>query len=233
MSEQPETNQQVIRIGSDQVTITNDEVVIEAKHETAGWEVRTNNAPAIYFRENKYLLVEKGQAQPPFKIRYVLRPWPPGKIQNPKLFLNYGEDSVAERDSSRRGEAFNSVVWVCLLPLYPFLGLLWSGTQQRLVRFGYVPRTITGLSIFTSFAMMLAKKREFPLAQVYGLLEPGPVVLVTTARAGRANHVKGRAPHVANIMPMSWHTMMEFVPPLVGCVISSLNYTRLRFAGDR
>jgi len=50
-------------------------------------------------------------------------------------------------------------------------------------------------------------------------------VLVTTARAGRANHVKGRAPHVANIMPMSWHTMMEFVPPLVGCVVSSLNYT--------
>jgi flavin reductase (DIM6/NTAB) family NADH-FMN oxidoreductase RutF len=49
----------------------------------------------------------------------------------------------------------------------------------------------------------MAKKKEFPLAQVYGLLEPGPVVLVTTARAGRAN-----------IMPMSWHTMMEFVPPL-------------------
>ena len=60
----------------------------------------------------------------------------------------------------------------------------------------------------------MAKKREFPLAQVYGLLEPGPVVLVTTARAGRTN-----------IMPMSWHTMMEFVPPLVGCVVSSLNYT--------
>jgi flavin reductase (DIM6/NTAB) family NADH-FMN oxidoreductase RutF len=60
----------------------------------------------------------------------------------------------------------------------------------------------------------MGKKREFPLAQVYGLLEPGPVVLVTTARAGRAN-----------VMPLSWHTMMEFVPPLVGCVISNQNYT--------
>src|SRR5208283_810238 len=60
----------------------------------------------------------------------------------------------------------------------------------------------------------MAEKREFPLAQVYGLLEPGPVVLVSTARAGRAN-----------VMPMSWHTMMEFVPPLVGCVVSSANYT--------
>jgi len=31
------------------------------------------------------------------------------------------------------------------------------------------------------------KKTAFPLSQVYRLLEPGPVVLVTTARAGRAN----------------------------------------------
>ena len=55
-------------------------------------------------------------------------------------------------------------------------------------------------------------KRAYPLAKVYGLLEPGPVVLVTTARKGRAN-----------IMAMSWHTMMEFEPPLVGCLISGCN----------
>lgn len=66
-------------------------------------------------------------------------------------------------------------------------------------------------------------KNEFPLAQVYGLLEPGPVVLVTTVRAGRAN-----------VMPMSWHTMMEFVPPIVGCVISNLNHSfeTLRKTGE-
>ena len=58
------------------------------------------------------------------------------------------------------------------------------------------------------------KKTTFPLSEVYRLLEPGPVVLVTTARAGRAN-----------VMPMSWHTMMEFEPPLVGCVISNRNFT--------
>ena len=60
----------------------------------------------------------------------------------------------------------------------------------------------------------MVNKREFPLGEVYRLLESGPVVLVTTCRAGRAN-----------IMPMSWHTMMEFVPLLVGCVISDQNYT--------
>ncbi len=58
------------------------------------------------------------------------------------------------------------------------------------------------------------RKKEFPLAQVYGLLEPGPVVLLSTARAGRLD-----------VMPMSWHTMMEFVPPLVGCVVSSANHS--------
>ena len=58
------------------------------------------------------------------------------------------------------------------------------------------------------------KKTTFPLSQVYRLLEPGPVVMVTTAREGRAN-----------IMTMSWHTMMEFEPPIVGCVISNQNYS--------
>jgi flavin reductase (DIM6/NTAB) family NADH-FMN oxidoreductase RutF len=26
-------------------------------------------------------------------------------------------------------------------------------------------------------------------------------------------------------MPMSWHTMMEFTPPLVGCIVSNRNYS--------
>ena len=58
------------------------------------------------------------------------------------------------------------------------------------------------------------RKKSFPLSRVYRLLEPGPVVLVTTARKGRAN-----------VMTMSWHTMLEFEPPLVGCVISDRNHS--------
>lgn len=57
-------------------------------------------------------------------------------------------------------------------------------------------------------------KKSFPLSKVYRLLEPGPVVLVTTTNKNRAN-----------IMAMSWHTMMDFEPPIVGCVISNRNYT--------
>ncbi len=54
----------------------------------------------------------------------------------------------------------------------------------------------------------------FPLSEVYGLLEPGPVILLTTAGKERAN-----------VMAQSWHTMMEFEPPLVGCIVSDRNYS--------
>jgi flavin reductase (DIM6/NTAB) family NADH-FMN oxidoreductase RutF len=57
-------------------------------------------------------------------------------------------------------------------------------------------------------------KRAYPLSKVYGLLEPGPVVLLTTQHKGRAN-----------VMPMSWHAMMEFEPPLVGCICSGRNFS--------
>ena len=57
-------------------------------------------------------------------------------------------------------------------------------------------------------------KKSFPLSKVYGLLEPGPVVLVTTAQKGRAN-----------IMTLSWLTMMDFEPPLIGMVMSDRNYS--------
>jgi len=57
--------------------------------------------------------------------------------------------------------------------------------------------------------------RQFPLSKVYQLVEPGPVVLLTTARKGRAN-----------VMTVSWHMMVEFEPPLAAlratgeCVIA-------------
>jgi flavin reductase (DIM6/NTAB) family NADH-FMN oxidoreductase RutF len=56
--------------------------------------------------------------------------------------------------------------------------------------------------------------KALPLPEAYRLLEPGPVVLLTTARKGRAN-----------VMTMSWHMMVEFEPPLVACVVSNANYS--------
>ena len=56
--------------------------------------------------------------------------------------------------------------------------------------------------------------KELPLAKVYQLLEPGPVVMLTTAGKGRPN-----------VMTMSWHMMVDFEPPLVACIVSSANHS--------
>jgi flavin reductase (DIM6/NTAB) family NADH-FMN oxidoreductase RutF len=56
--------------------------------------------------------------------------------------------------------------------------------------------------------------KDLPLSKVYQLLEPGPVVLLTTAHKGRAN-----------VMTMSWHMMVEFEPPLIACVLSNANHS--------
>lgn len=150
-------NKRVIRIGPDQVTITDQEVVIEAKAEMPEWEVRTSRPPAIYFEDKKWLLVAKYPLTGPYAFRYVLHPWPEGKASNPNMFFDYNAEAVAERDASRRGEMSDSMVRVLLLPLYPFLGLLWSGAQERLVRFGFVPRYLTGISIFINFCLFFAQ----------------------------------------------------------------------------
>lgn len=57
-------------------------------------------------------------------------------------------------------------------------------------------------------------KQDFPVWQVRRYLEPGPIVLVSSAWKGETN-----------IMTMGWHTVMEFAPSLFGCIISSANYS--------
>lgn len=66
-------------------------------------------------------------------------------------------------------------------------------------------------------------KRAFPLGRVYSLLEPGPVVLVSTVRGGRPN-----------IMTLAWHTMIDFEPPLVGIIMSDRNdsFRSLKTSGE-
>lgn len=56
------------------------------------------------------------------------------------------------------------------------------------------------------------KKRAYPLGDVYRLLEPGPVILLTTTYRGKSN-----------IMTLSWQTMIDFEPPIVACVVSNRN----------
>jgi flavin reductase (DIM6/NTAB) family NADH-FMN oxidoreductase RutF len=57
-------------------------------------------------------------------------------------------------------------------------------------------------------------KKSLGLSKVYQLLEPGPVVLLST-------HWRGKT----NIMAMSWLMPVEFEPPMLACIVSGNNYS--------
>lgn len=57
-------------------------------------------------------------------------------------------------------------------------------------------------------------KRNFPLHKVYSLLEPGPVLLLSTA-----------GKDWPDVMAMSWQMPVEFTPPLVACVLSNMDFS--------
>jgi flavin reductase (DIM6/NTAB) family NADH-FMN oxidoreductase RutF len=58
------------------------------------------------------------------------------------------------------------------------------------------------------------KKRNLPLSKVYTYLEPGPVVMVSTG-----------SKNTPNVMTLSWLTMMDFEPPILGLVLSNRNFS--------
>lgn len=58
------------------------------------------------------------------------------------------------------------------------------------------------------------EKNDLLVGQVRRYLEPGPIVLVSSAWEGKTN-----------IMTLGWQTVMEFTPSLVGCMISSGNHS--------
>jgi flavin reductase (DIM6/NTAB) family NADH-FMN oxidoreductase RutF len=58
------------------------------------------------------------------------------------------------------------------------------------------------------------RKQDYPVANIRRFLEPGPVVLVSSAWQGQTN-----------IMTMGWHMVMEFSPSLFGCIIAPGNHS--------
>jgi len=67
------------------------------------------------------------------------------------------------------------------------------------------------------------RKKDFPVGEVRRYLEPGPVVLLSS-----------RLGDQTNVMTLGWHTVLEFVPSLVGCMISAGNHSHrmIRDSGE-
>jgi flavin reductase (DIM6/NTAB) family NADH-FMN oxidoreductase RutF len=66
------------------------------------------------------------------------------------------------------------------------------------------------------------RKQDFPVHNVRRFLEPGPIVLVSSAHKDQTN-----------IMTMGWHMVMEFSPALIGCLIAEGNHSHDLIRGSR
>jgi flavin reductase (DIM6/NTAB) family NADH-FMN oxidoreductase RutF len=62
--------------------------------------------------------------------------------------------------------------------------------------------------------MKVYKKKNFPVEKIRRFLEPGPIVLVSSQWKGETD-----------IMTMGWHTVLEFSPSLIGCMITGSNHS--------
>lgn len=61
----------------------------------------------------------------------------------------------------------------------------------------------------------MRNKIKLPLSEVYKLIGCGPTVMITSIHSGRPN-----------VMTISWTTMLDFDPPVIGCVIGTQSLTR-------
>jgi flavin reductase (DIM6/NTAB) family NADH-FMN oxidoreductase RutF len=56
--------------------------------------------------------------------------------------------------------------------------------------------------------------RSIDASKAYRLMEPGPIVLVTTAQSGKDN-----------VMTMGFHMVVQHSPPLLGCIIGPWDHS--------
>src|SRR6516162_9173624 len=61
--------------------------------------------------------------------------------------------------------------------------------------------------------MKATLKQDLPVAHIRRYLEPGPIVLVSSAWKGKTN-----------IMTLGWHTVLDFEPSRIGCHIWDENH---------
>ena len=70
------------------------------------------------------------------------------------------------------------------------------------------------MGVVQESTMKPLRKKDFPVSEIRRFLEPGPIVLVSSAWQGQTN-----------IMTMGWHMVMGFTPSLIGCYIWDENHS--------
>lgn len=112
----------------------------------------------IYFCEQKYYVRSKRKGERPHQVIYELWPWPEDLHEASPRSVVYNEAYVIERNRAAAIARRHEGLYAVLLPLYPLLGLLWSGFKHRvLVPLGFEPRAITQASIALTFGIFIGE----------------------------------------------------------------------------
>lgn len=160
-----------VQVGSDLVEVANDRVFINARHPFVDWRIREFCRQPIFFMEQKFFLRQRHKGHAPHAIRYELEPWPEDLHEESTAKFVYDEAAVLERDAAFKSQSRRTALWYLLLPLYPFLGLCWSGFKENtLWPIGFVPVYVSSASVFLVFCA------TFLYALFFGLLGSGVMI---------------------------------------------------------
>jgi hypothetical protein len=147
----------MMNIGSDKVYVEGDRVSIHAA-EPMDWPVREFHKVPILFQGKKYYLRSKRSAEPPRPTIYELWPWPLDLHEASPQSVVYNEAYILKRDQAAANACRRHMIYLILLPFYPFLGLLWSRFKSRILSpLGFEPGSITKASILLMFNLVIVE----------------------------------------------------------------------------
>ncbi len=143
--------------GSDKVCLREDRLIVHAT-EVMDWPIREFSKVPIYFQERRYYVRAKRDAEPPYRVVYELWPWPEDLHEVSAKWVVYDEAYVVERNRAAAKARRKEWLYAILLPVYPVLGLFWSGFKHRVLGpLGFETRSITQASIALIFGLFIAE----------------------------------------------------------------------------
>src|SRR5207245_5020271 len=122
------------------------------------WPVREFCKVPILFDGRKYYLRSNRSAKPPRPMIYELWPWPADLHEASPNAVVYDAAYAIERDKAAAKARRLQRLYLALIPLYPFLGLFWSGFKNRVLGpVGFESGSVTKISILLTFNLFIAE----------------------------------------------------------------------------
>lgn len=144
-----------IKLGSDLIKTKENRMIIISSVDMEDWIASEFRKTEIIFQGRPYYLISKEKTKDN-RYCYKLALWTEDIADFPGRKINYDLDYVKDRDETIRVNRYSSISKLIIIPLMPFMGLLWSGLKIKLHdKLGIHPVSITFYSIYLEFLIGL------------------------------------------------------------------------------